>query len=201
MKPLAAGLLLSVVLPTLNGLAQSSSIIQLSESADIKLAELMQLLGQRSHGAVRFRETRHFARLKEEIVVTGVMSFQTPDRLVRIVEQPKWERIDVAGNEVTVTTGRHDPPRTIQLSDFPALNGMIVALRATLTGNESQLLEVFAIHPEGTKEDWRIRLFPRAGAIQEKLVEIVISGRNDRPTRFALTQRNGDRIVISMSEQ
>lgn len=176
-------------------------MIQLSESADIKLSELMQLLGRRQHGTVRFRETRHFVRLKEEIVVTGVMSFQKPDRLVRIVEQPKWEQIDVAGNEVTVSTGRHEPTRTIQLSDFPALNGMIVALRATLTGSESQLLEAFAIHPVGTKEEWHLRLFPRAAAIQQKIVEIVISGRNDRPTKFALTQRNGDRIVIDMIEQ
>ena len=89
----------------------------------------------------------------------------------------------------------------MQLSDFPALNGMIVALRATLTGNERQLLEVFAIHLRGTKEDWHIQLFPRASAIQEKIAEIVISGRNDRPTTFALNHRNGDRIMIHLSEQ
>ena len=198
---MAALLLISAAAPAYNGFAQSSSNIHRVESADLKLADLMELLGRKQRGTVRFRETRHFARLKEEIVVTGTMSFQKPDRLTRIVEQPRWEQIEVAGNEVTITTARQDQARTIQLSEFPALNGMIVALRATLTGNESQLLEVFAIHLLGTREEWRLQLFPRASAIQEKIAGIEISGRNDRPTRFALNQRNGDRIMIDLSEQ
>ncbi len=163
-----------------------------------QLAELMGLLAKRERGSVRFRETRHFARLKEPIVVSGSLSFQKPDRLTKIVEQPKWERVDIVGGEASLRAGENEPARTVRLEDVPALNALIVALRATLVGDDAHLVQVFAIHLTGTKEAWQLILVPRVAAIQAIVAQIAIAGRDGVPIQLALTQRNGDRVVIEI---
>ena len=158
----------------------------------------MGLLAKQERGSVRFRETRHYARLKEPIVVIGALSFQKPDRLTKIATQPKWERVDIVGAEATLRASESEPARTIRLDDVPALNALIVALRATLIGDDAQLVRMFAIHLTGTKDDWRLVLVPRIAAIQEKVAQITIAGRGGVPTKFALVQSNGDRVVIEI---
>jgi hypothetical protein len=192
--------LLSLFAPGAGARAQAIPAPQRAEAPALQLQDLMRMLAAQERGAVRFRETRHFARLKEPVVVTGTLSFQRPDRLTKLVERPRWERIDVVRNEVSIRTGENDTPRVIQLAEIPALNGLIVALRATLVGDQAQLVEMFAIHPTGTPDAWRLDLVPRSSAIQEKVSQIAIAGRKGIPVSFTLTQRNGDRIVIDIIE-
>lgn len=179
-------------------LGQSLRAVELAEAAPLQLAELMGLLAKQERGSVRFRETRHYVRLKEPIVVIGALSFQKPDRLTKIVTQPKWERVDIVGAEASLRASESEPARTIRLDDVPVLNALIVALRATLVGDDAQLVRMFAIHLTGTKDDWRLVLVPRTAVIQEKVAQITIAGRGGVPTQFALVQSNGDRVVIEI---
>jgi len=192
--------LLSLFSPGAGLRAQPAPAPQWAQAAALQLADLMRMLATQERGAVRFRETRHFTRLKEPVVMTGTLSFQKPDRLTKLVERPKWERIDVVRNQASIRTGENETPRVIQLSEIPALNGLIVALRATLVGDPAQLVEMFAIHPTGTADAWRLDLVPRSSAVQEKVSQIAITGRKGMPSSFTLTQRNGDRIVIDIVE-
>ncbi len=178
--------------------AQSDSAIELVQARAIVLGDLMRSLASRDHGTVQFRETRYFSKLKDPVVLTGTLSFEKPLRLTKIVERPRWERIDVVDDEVSIRTSEGQVPRTLRLSDTPSLNGLIVALRATLSGNEAQLVELFALHISGVQSDWHLDLLPRGGAIRDKIIQISVTGRGGEPTSFLIVLRTGDRTLIEI---
>ena len=116
------------------------------------MAELMALMGRVEQSRVAFEETKKLAALTAPIVRRGTLRYVRPDRLEMRVETPYFERMDVAGNALTIESKRGT--RQVDLAAAPAVAAWIAAIRATLAGDRPTLARHFAFDLRGQAARW-----------------------------------------------
>lgn len=163
------------------------------------LDKLVARLKVEEGGTIAFRETRHFQRFKAPVVLSGTLAYTAPDRLVRTVEAPRFERTEVSGERLSIRTRRDGPARTGRLADFPTLEGLIDVLRAVLGGNAPALHERFVAGLVRSSLGWTIRLLPRSASVQKRVTEILVTGQKETVRSLTLRLSDGDRIVIELA--
>lgn len=145
----------------------------------------------------RFTEEKRFAALDRPVVVAGELSYRRPGVLEKLTLQPRFERLTIDGDSLTVVDGG-GATRRIDLGDQPELRGLTDAMRATLAGDVSTLQRSFRVSLAGSLPAWRLTLVPTSASVA-RLVEIVrIEGIGNRLTQIETIQANGDssRMVI-----
>ncbi len=163
------------------------------------LSRLGAELAQDTRSVVRFSEERLLHYLTEPLLLEGTLSFDPPERLEKQVLRPKKERITVDGNLVTFETNPKDPPVRVLLSDYPALDAFITALRAALSGDLETLEHIYAIVLNGTEESWLLQLTPRSEALREAVSEVRMRGSAGRIMSIEILETGGDRSIITIS--
>ena len=144
----------------------------------------------------RFTEERHFSTLDRPLVVAGELSYRRPGHLEKLTLQPRFERLTIDGDTLTLVDGG-GATRRLDLGDQPELRGLTDAMRATLAGDLAILQRSFRVTLAGSFPGWQLNLV----AISEvaKLVETVrIDGAGTEPTQISIVQANGSssRMVI-----
>lgn len=175
--------------------------VLIAEARQWSLTDVMSALARQRSGTARFREERHFRHLTAPIILTGTLSYTEAGRLVKSVETPRKERLVIEGDTMTIHGPGNEPPRTALLSDFPALAGTIIALRAILSGDAATLRRHFTLSMSGVVHDWRVTLVPKPGPVRERIARIIVNGTAGSPYRFEVRQPGGDRIVTLITEQ
>ncbi|MFP5475067.1 MAG: LolA-related protein, partial [Gammaproteobacteria bacterium] len=127
------------------------------------LNELMALLAQRRSGEARFTEQRYVRGLDGPLDSAGVLSFTAPDKLVRRTLTPRPESMEVQGNVLILSRGGRT--RTLSLDAMPELQGMMEAMRGTLSGNAPALLRYFKADVKGDAKAWTLDLVPTLPAL------------------------------------
>lgn len=170
-----------------------------AQDAAWSLSRLGAGLARDTPSVVRFSEERLLNYLSEPLLLEGTLSFDPPERLEKQVLRPKKEKITVDGNLVTFETNPKDPPVRVLLSDYPALEAFITALRAALSGDIETLGDIYAIVLDGTEESWSLRLTPRSEALKQAVSEVRMSGSAGRITSIEILETGGDRSIITIS--
>lgn len=163
------------------------------------LESVMKAVAQGTKQEVRFREVRSFRRFKSKIVLSGTLQFDPPDKLIRTVTEPKFERTEVVNGMVSIQTTADGPARTGKLADFPTLDGLIGALISVLGGNVAALRKQFAVGFLSANDGWTVRLLPKDPKVQTKVAEIIVTGKDAALRGLVLRLFNGDRIAIEMT--
>jgi len=158
------------------------------------LAELMALMGRVEGSRVVFEETKHVSSLTAPIVRRGTLRYVRPDRLEMHVESPFFERMDIAGNMLTIETRRG--VRHIDLAGEPGAAAWVSGIRATLAGDRPALARYFAFELRGQAARWTLTLLPLDPALSGVIERIVIDGAQARLTRIEVNERAGDRTVL-----
>jgi hypothetical protein len=162
------------------------------------LSRLIAGLAQDQASTMGFSEVRWLQYLTEPLYLEGTLTFQPPDRLERLVLRPIRERMIVDGDVLTIEASRIAPPARVLLSDHPALDGFITALRSVLTGDQGTLERIYTIALEGAEASWLLRLTPKSERLRAAVSEVLIGGAGREITTVEVIETGGDRSVITI---
>jgi hypothetical protein len=158
------------------------------------LAELMALMGRVETSQVAFEETKYVSTLTAPIVRRGTLRYVRPDRLEMHVETPYFERMDIAGNMLTIESKRG--VRQIDLASEPGPAAWVAGIRATLAGDRPALARHFAFELRGQAARWTLTLLPLDPALSGVIERIAIDGAQAQLSRVEVNERMGDRTVL-----
>jgi hypothetical protein len=158
------------------------------------VAELMALMGRVEQSRVAFEETKSVAALTAPIVRRGTLRYVRPDRLEMRVETPYFERMDIAGNVLTIESKRGT--RQVDLAAAPALAAWVAAIRATLAGDRPTLARHFAFELNGQAARWTLVLLPIDPILSGVIARIAIDGAQSQVLRIEVDERMGDTTVL-----
>lgn len=162
------------------------------------LPQLAQLLAQNSGGTLAFTEYKYLQALKLPLRVQGTVSFTPPDRIERIVTQPRPERFVVDNGLVTISKNGGSE-HVVQLAQYPQLQAFVSAFTATLNGQLQALQKNFTTVVSGNAEAWALKLTPARAALADTVEQMVITGAAAQILSFEVKQANGDRSVMQLS--
>jgi len=160
------------------------------------LAELMAQLAQRPSGEARFAEQRFVSGLDQSLRSSGTLSFAAPDRLARLTLLPRAESFVVEGDRITLERGGRT--RQVQIDSVPELAAMVAALRGTLTGDATTLLQHFVPSVGGSAAGWTLTLLPREPALAAIVRQLRLEGQQADLQRVEILLADGDRSVMTI---
>lgn len=170
-----------------------------AQEAAWTLSRLGAELARDTRSVVRFSEQRRLHYLTEPLLLEGTLSFEPPDRLEKRVLRPKKEKITVDGNLVSIETNTKDPPVRVLLSDHPALDALITALRSVLGGDLDALEDSYAIVVDGEGDSWSLHMTPRSEALREAVREVWMRGSAGRIETIEILEAGGDQSLITIT--
>ena len=160
------------------------------------VTELMGLLAQKKSGEARFTEQRFVRGLDGPMSAAGTLSFQAPDKLSRETTSPRPESMVVDGNQLTLSRGGRT--RTLALDSMPEMQGMVEAMRGTLSGDAGTLQRYFKSKLGGIRENWTLDLEPTEARLAAQLDSVRLSGRAGEVLGIEMSFRGGDRSVMTI---
>lgn len=163
------------------------------------LDRLMGALARTSTGTVRFVEERHFQLLSEPLILEGTLSY-AGGRLEKRTLKPERELAIIENGRMRVSSPALSRPRTVLLSDVPALETFISSLRATLEGDLDRLKRDFWVGFKASGADWRMTLTPLSQTAREEINDVLISGRGVRIASIEIIEGDGDRTIIRLPD-
>ena len=164
------------------------------------ITQLMQTLGQVKSASGQFTERKTLQMLSEPLVTSGTLLYLAPDQVQKITVLPRRERVAVRGDTVTIEAGQDERGRTLSLSDYPEIGGIVEGIRATLSGDLPTLRRFYAIELDGTATDWRLVLQPTAAKLQKFIKQIRIAGSGNKVHSVETEDGDGDLSQMSIVE-
>jgi len=171
---------------------------ELASQTPWSLSRLTAALAQDVGSTVRFSEERQLQYLTEPLFLEGTLTFKPPGYLERQVVQPKWQRMIIDGDLVSIEENWKDPPIRVLLSDYPALEAFVAALRSILAGDQRSLERTYATALEGTEDAWLLSLTPRPQHLRDAVSEVRITGAGGNIQSIEIMESEGDRTIITI---
>jgi hypothetical protein len=169
-------------------------------AAQWDVTTLMGELAARESGQASFSEKKYLDVLEKPIELKGTLAF-APGHLEKLTLQPYRERMSVDGNSVVIESGAHRSRRQLALSRYPALQGFIEGIRATLTGDLATLQRFYRLELHGSAEDWDLVLVPDQVEMAAVVSRISIRGAGKHIATIEVVQKNGDHSVMTITEK
>jgi hypothetical protein len=160
------------------------------------LAQLTGELARVKAGEASFTEKRRIEMLDRTLESSGRLSFRAPDTFVRETLKPRREKLEVAGNVLTMSLG--DRSRTVQLDSAPEAAVIVEAVRGTLTGNRESLERLFVATVSGNAERWSLELVPRDMRLRGQVASVRLTGRESVVREVLVMLADGDRSTMTI---
>lgn len=167
--------------------------------ADEPFAEVIAALGALKARQAQYEEKLVAFYLDEPLVTTGVLRFEYPDRLTKVVAGSQPMTQEIVGDEVIVTENSGETKR-YALTRHPGLHGMANTLRALLAGNAQYLEKTYVIEFAGSMESWQLDLTPKEGTIEKWIKRIEAVGRGGEVGQLKVVEINGDYTLTTLHE-
>ncbi len=145
----------------------------------------------------RFTETREIGLLTTPLESSGTLTYRRPDFLEKRTLQPQPEGLRLEGDRLTLTQA-DGASRTLSISAMPEIQTYVESIRATLRGDVPTLMRFYEVALEGTPQDWRMQLTPRAEEARKIVQRILIAGRDATIRRIEVLQADGDRSIMTI---
>lgn len=140
---------------------------------------------------VAFRETRSADMLAEPQELSGTLVYRAPDYVRKSVAEPQRQFIEVMGERVVVYDGERE--RRLAVGDHPALTGIVIALRATLSGDGERVRDHYEVAFEGDRDSWEMTYTPLDDALAEHIERMVMSGQGAQIHVVETREAGGER--------
>jgi outer membrane lipoprotein-sorting protein len=161
------------------------------------LPELMAQLARQKSGEANFVEQRFVRGMDGPLDSAGTLSFTAPDKLARRTVSPRPESMVVEGNTLTLSRGGRT--RTLALDSMPELQGMVDALRGTLTGDAQLLQRHFRSKLGGSAANWSLELQPNDERLAAQVKSVRLTGRQGEVLAVEMEFVGGDRSVMTIT--
>jgi outer membrane lipoprotein-sorting protein len=195
--PAAWPALLALWLFTLIGAAAAA---ESAPDASFGVEQLMQRLAQVKSARATFVERKHLRVLNAPLEMTGTLVYTAPGYLEKHTLTPKPESLILDKETLTFEDRQSKRRRTLRLQQYPVVWAFVESIRATLAGDVESLKRFYRLSLAGSEADWRLTLDPREPDIQRMVREIRISGSRASVRTIEITETEGDRSVMTITE-
>jgi hypothetical protein len=168
-------------------------------AAEPDAAALIARLARPAPANTRFVEARFSSLLARPLVVSGQLTYLSPDHLVRRVDEPFRELMTIRGEEVVVERDGEQPVR-FSLKRAPELLGMLSSFGALLAGDRTLLDRHFRSSLSGDDVRWRLVLTPTSDRVRQKLGSIHVEVERDAVRCFTLVEPDGDSSFMLLGD-
>ena len=162
--------------------------------------QLMQGLGRVPSVKGKFVERKYLAMLTAPLDSSGTLVYTAPGRIEKNTVTPKPERLVLDQDTLTVEYPERGQRRVLALQNYPAVWAFVESIRSTLAGDLQTLNRFYRASVAGSEEQWRLSLKPVDGKMQSVVQEIRIEGRRDRVRTIEIVEMQGDRSVMTITE-
>lgn len=146
-----------------------------------------------------YEEEKNIALLAVPLKSSGRVYFHPPSSLARITEKPKKSHLVIRGERIVVKEG--NVRREVDLSDKPALRGLIGSLLHLLSGNEEKLLADYDTHfAEEGADSWRLELVPKSAEVRSMVESFRMKGDGLKLRELTIKETNGDETITRFSK-
>lgn len=176
------------------------SFAQVSAASALDVGEIMQTLAQRTSSRAHFVELKYIAALQQPLESSGELLFIAPARLEKNTLQPKPESLVLDGNKLQITRS-NGRKLTLAVDERPEVSGFVESVRSTLRGDRAALERYYDLQVDGAPEQWQLQLTPKAAAMRNIISEIRMSGAHAQINTIEFLQADGDRSVMTISDE
>ena len=164
------------------------------------IQQLMQSLQQVKSASSQFVERKYLHVLDQPLIASGTLLYVAPDQVQKITVSPKWERLALAGDTLTIEGGAEDRNRTLSLARYPEVGALVEGIRATLAGDLPALQRFYEISLSGDAADWQLALVPKDATLRKLVKSILIAGSGNTIRRVMTEDADGDHSDMSIVE-
>lgn len=164
------------------------------------MPELMQSLQQVKSASGQFVERKFMHVLNEPLVASGTLLYVAPDQVQKITVSPKWERLTLAGDRLTIEGAAGEQSRRLSLSRYPEVGAFVEGIRATLAGDLAGLRRFYDVSLAGDPWQWQLRLVPKDPKLRKLVTSIRISGGGNAIREVMTEEGDGDHSDMSIVE-
>jgi hypothetical protein len=163
--------------------------------------QLMQTLAQVRSARGKFVERKTLAMLNAPLDSSGSLVYTAPGRLEKNTLLPKPETLVLEQDKLVIEYKDRNQRRTLALQDYPVIWAFVESIRSTLAGDLPTLNRFYLVALEGSEDKWRLSLKPSAPQMQTLVKEIHISGSRNRVRTIEIIETEGDRSVMTITEE
>ncbi len=162
--------------------------------------QLMHGLSRAPSTKGKFVERKYLAMLTAPLDSAGTLVYTAPGRLEKNTLTPKPERLVLDQDNLTLEYPDRGQRRVLALQNYPVVWAFVESIRSTLAGDLQTLNRFYRASVTGSEEQWRLSLKPVDGKMQSVVQEIRIDGRRDRVRTIEIIETQGDRSVMTITE-
>ena len=162
--------------------------------------QLMQRLAQVKSAKATFVERKHLRVLTAPLESSGTLLYTAPGYLEKHTLAPKPESLVLDKDTLTFEDKTRNRRRTLRLQEFPGLWAFVEGLRSTLAGDLQNLNRLYRVGLDGSEADWRLTLEPRDPGNQRIVSQIRLAGSGVSVRSIEITEAEGDRSVMTLTE-
>jgi len=156
----------------------------------LELGDVMDQVRVEPPSRVAFREERFNPLLQDPLVLTGFLEYPEPGHLVKLVETPFHESMEVDGDEVEIS--RDGKKRRLSLKNRKPMLIMLQSIESILSGRADALAEHFETELTGCADDWQLQLVPRSKRLARHLQGMTVKGDGKSVASILFQMDNGD---------
>jgi len=163
------------------------------------LPQLMQSLAQVKSSRGTFVERKYLSIVNTPLEYKGGLAYNAPDRLEKLTQTPKSERMMLEGDKLTLENSKRQR-RVVMLAEYPVIRAFVESIRSTLAGDLPTLQRYYKVTLDGKPDDWRLLLVPIEPTMQAVVREIRIGGAGAQVGSVEITEKEGDRSVMTITK-
>jgi len=153
--------------------------------------DILAALAKKERKTVRFEERQEAFYLDAPLISAGIMRFEPPDKLIKIINEPEHIVQQIEGDVVSVTWGDN---RTEQFSIamHNGLHSVTNTLISFLSGDVKYIDSNYTVEYSIKQEAWELVLIPKDENISKWIKSIEAKGVDSNIRRFTVIEVNGD---------
>lgn len=161
------------------------------------LETLMHDLAAAGHPPLRYTETRESGYLQVPLISHGTLRVSAGGALVKERQRPPLQRVTIGRERIDLESPDGET-RSLQLSEFPGLEGFATGISALFAGDSEALRGRFSTELSGDPQQWRLTLTPVDEHLAAALRHILLNGEAATLRRIHIVEVDGDSTLLEL---
>lgn len=149
--------------------------------------------------SVAFREERHNPMFDEPLVLDGYLEYVGPGVLRKVIESPFQETLSIEAGEILIV--RDGKTQKLPVRRNKALEALLGAFEALLSGEVTRLETVFDHEVSGDASNWTIDLTPKSRRVGKHLAGVHVSGDSRGVGKLLIHLDDGEWHVMNIQHE
>lgn len=165
-------------------------------ASSTELSAILKLSRVSPPARVAFREERHNPMFESPLLLEGYLEYLGPGMLGKVIESPFQEAFSIEGGEISMI--RDGEARRLPVRRSKALETMLSAFEALLSGDAGRLETVFDCQISGDASEWTIDLQPKSRRVSKHLSSLRLSGDDAGVNEILINLSDGEWHVMNI---